>query len=131
MISNLNGPVILLIDDEESIRQVLSLALEFEGFRVFSASNGQEAIEMLPHIPRPSLILLDLMMPVMNGWEFMDAIQKTPAYAKIPIAIVTAFSERAEGLKAVALLQKPVELDKLFTLVRHYSGGATQLKAAG
>lgn len=129
MISNLKRPVILLIDDEESIRQVLSLALEFEDYQVFSASNGQEAIEMLPHIPRPSLILLDLMMPVMNGWAFMEAIQKKPEYASIPVAVITAFSDRAEGLNAVALLQKPVDLDKLFALARKYT--ASPFKAAG
>jgi CheY-like chemotaxis protein len=123
-------PVILLIDDEESIRQVLSLALEFEGYEVFSASNGQEAIEMLSRIPRPSLILLDLMMPVMNGWGFMEALLKRPQFTGIPVVIVSAFSEKAEGLKTVALLQKPVELEKLFALARRYTGGNSQLKAA-
>jgi len=127
--SNSDAPVILLIDDEESIRQVLSLALEFEGFRVFTASNGQEGIELLSRMPRPCLILLDLMMPVLDGWGFMEALAKKPAYAGIPVAIITAFSERANGIRSVALLQKPVELDQLFDLARRYS--PPQLKMTG
>jgi len=127
--SNSDAPVILLIDDEESIRQVLSLALEFEGFQVVTASNGQEGIELLSRIPRPCLILLDLMMPVLDGWGFMEALEKKPEYAGIPVAIITAFSERANGIRSVALLQKPVELDQLFELVRRYS--PPQLKMTG
>lgn len=84
---------------------------------------------MLPHIPHPTLILLDLMMPVMNGWGFMEALQRKPEYADVPVVIVTAFSDKVEGLKTVRLLQKPVELEKLFAIARHYS--TPQFKAAG
>jgi CheY-like chemotaxis protein len=118
--SNGESPVILLIDDEESIRRILSLSLEFEGYQVFTASNGQEGLETLYRIPRPSLILLDLMMPVLDGWGFMEALTKNPEYAQIPVAIITAFGDRGKVKGTVATLQKPVELDELFQLARRY-----------
>ncbi len=76
---------------------------------------------MLSHIPRPSLILLDLMMPIMDGWEFMRALADRPDQATIPVAVVTAFTRRTEPVKAVAVLQKPVDLNELFKLAKQYS----------
>jgi CheY-like chemotaxis protein len=122
--------VVLLIDDEEAIRQTLSLALEFEGCQVFTASDGREGIEMLQRIPRPDLILLDLMMPVLDGWGFMEELQKKPEYSDIPVAIITAFSDRGGIKGTVAAIQKPVELDDLFELTRRYSKRGQSKNAA-
>jgi CheY-like chemotaxis protein len=98
----------------------LSLALEFDGFQVFSASNGLEAMEMLHRIPRPGLILLDLMMPVMDGWEFIHAVEKEHEFSDIPVAVITAFSNKGYVKGADAILQKPVELNELLQLARDY-----------
>jgi CheY-like chemotaxis protein len=75
---------ILLIEDESDIRTILKDALEWEGYRVYTASNGREGMEILLGMPAPSLILLDLMMPVMNGWEFANALQTDRATETSP-----------------------------------------------
>src|SRR5262245_40170839 len=84
---------ILLIEDDVDIRTILKDALEWEGYRVYTASNGQEGIDILPEIPAPGLILLDLMMPIMNGWEFADALETYHPYSDIPIVTISAFSD--------------------------------------
>src|SRR5215470_6846887 len=105
---------ILLIEDEVDIRTILKDALEWEGYCVYTASNGKEGIEILPEIPTPSLILLDLMMPVMNGWEFADALETDRAYADIPIVTLSAFSDSGKRIRANGSLKKPVDLGVLF-----------------
>src|SRR5215813_15029996 len=81
---------ILLIEDEVDIRTILKDALEWEGYHVYTASNGKEGMEILLQMPAPGLILLDLMMPVMNGWEFAKALEVDRAYAETPIVTISA-----------------------------------------
>src|SRR5215813_15425786 len=116
------GRNILLIEDEVDIRTILKDALEWEGYRVYTASNGKEGIEVLPEMPVPCLILLDLMMPVMNGWEFANALENDRAYADIPIVTVSAFSDPEKRIRAKGSIKKPVDLDVLFALVRKHCG---------
>jgi CheY-like chemotaxis protein len=111
---------ILLIEDEMDIRAVLKDALEWEGYEVYTASNGKEGMEILHQIPAPCLIVLDLMMPVMNGWEFAAALKTDCAYADIPIVILSAFSDPQKRIQADGFLNKPVDLDILFALVRQH-----------
>jgi CheY-like chemotaxis protein len=111
---------ILLIEDEADIRTILKDALEWEGYCVYTASNGKEGIEILPEIPAPSLILLDLMMPVMNGWEFADALETDRLYADIPIVTLSAFSDPGKRIRAAGSIKKPVDWDDLFALVRKH-----------
>jgi CheY-like chemotaxis protein len=113
---------ILLIEDEVDIRNILKDVLEWEGYCVYTASNGREGMEILPEIPAPCLILLDLMMPVMNGWEFADALETDRAYADIPIVTLSAFSDPEKRIRAAGSIKKPVDLDALFTLVRKHCG---------
>jgi len=113
---------ILLIEDEVDIRTILKDALELEGYRVYTASNGKEGMEILPQMPAPGLILLDLMMPVMNGWEFADAFETYGAYADIPIVTLSAFSDPEKRIRANGAIKKPVDLDLLFALVRKHCG---------
>ena len=112
---------ILLIEDEVDIRTSLKDALEWEGYRVYTASNGKEGMEILPEVS-PCLILLDLMMPVMNGWEFADALATSRAYADIPIVTLSAFSDPEKRIRASGSVKKPVDLDVLFALVRQVCG---------
>jgi len=79
-------------------------------------------MEILPAMPAPCLILLDLMMPVMNGWEFADAIETNRTYAQIPIVTISAFSDPEKRIRANGSIKKPVDLDLLFALVRQYCG---------
>jgi len=106
---------ILVVDDDASIREALSDLLGDEGYRVTTATNGAEALTLLrrPELLRPCVILLDLMMPVMNGQEFYAEQQRDPALARIPIVVISADGNIA--LKAAAFggefLPKPVRLE--------------------
>jgi CheY-like chemotaxis protein len=111
---------ILLIEDESDIRTILKDALEWEGYTVYTASNGQEGMELLLKMPTPHLILLDLMMPVMNGWEFVNALQTERDYIDIPIVALSAFSDPQKKIRAKGFIKKPVDLDLLLDLVKEH-----------
>jgi CheY-like chemotaxis protein len=113
---------VLIVEDDEAIRETMQCALELRGYSVFAAANGTEGIDLLAEIPRPCVILLDLMMPVMDGWDFVAALERNAALAAIPVVVVTAFGEQAESIKASAVLSKPVALDNLYTTVFEYCG---------
>ena len=116
----MNKQKILIVEDDPNIREVMTMALEFEGFEVITSSNGKEGLEALNKGPRPNLILLDLMMPVMNGWEFMDNFKKLENFNKIPVLVVSAYSEKAKSINSTAFVPKPVDLDTLLNFVRRY-----------
>lgn len=106
---------ILIVEDEREIREVLQQALEFEGYTTLAASNGAEAMDALDK-ETPALILLDLMMPVMDGWEFLE--RRKPRDAAIPVIVVSAVAGMgSRSAKADAFLKKPVELDTLLQTV--------------
>jgi CheY-like chemotaxis protein len=114
---------VLVVDDDFEIRDVLSQLLEEEGYRVQSAANGQEAIGRLRAGATPCVILLDLMMPVMNGWQFRSEQAADPALAQIPVVVISAsrnIDEKALALDAADLLHKPLELDHLLDVVSRY-----------
>jgi CheY-like chemotaxis protein len=93
------------------------------GYPSVRAANGADALARLESMPRPGLILLDLMMPVMDGWAFAEATDRNPRFADIPIIVITAFSDRAHTLrKARRVLPKPVDLDVLIDAIRPYCG---------
>jgi len=117
-----NCKIILIVEDDEGIREALKLTLEVGGYQVETAENGKEGIERLSAIDKPCLILLDLMMPVMNGWEFVEVLKGDPVLASIPIVIVTAFVEKAQALDAYRLIRKPVDLNLLLNFVKEYCG---------
>jgi two-component system, chemotaxis family, chemotaxis protein CheY len=119
---------VLVVDDEPDLLDVMRFVLESEGFGVETARNGKEALDrMLDRIRAgraPGLVLLDLMMPVMNGWTFLDEISKTPVLKEIPVVVLTA--SRAEGVPgAVEVLHKPVDLGLLIQTVERHARGAT------
>src|SRR5687768_13520104 len=85
------GRLILVVDDDIDIREAIQDTLEEEGFRVESAPDGAAALERLRALPyEPCLVLLDLMMPVMDGWEFLAARKEDPRLASIPITVISA-----------------------------------------
>jgi two-component system, chemotaxis family, chemotaxis protein CheY len=108
---------ILLVEDDRDVREAIAEVLEQEGYVVSVAKNGIDALEMLQTAqPLPAVILLDLMMPVMDGWQFTAAQQKNAQWASIPVVILSADShvgEKAESLHAAAHLRKPIQLDQL------------------
>jgi len=115
---------ILIVEDDESIREILKELLEVEGFRVATAEHGREGLQRLQEMGSPCLILLDLMMPVMNGWEFLDVLrsQREHALATVPVAVVSAAADLAniERQYHCRVLQKPVDIARLVTLARQH-----------
>jgi CheY-like chemotaxis protein len=113
-LSPANGHTILIVDDDADIRAVLSEFLELEGYTTAGASNGLDALTYLHEHPRPSVILLDLMMPIMNGFQFRDAQQRDPEVASIPVVVMTARGSLEPGMTGIAhVLPKPMNLDQL------------------
>ncbi len=113
--------LIMVIEDDEDIREALCELLEYEGYLVVSRRNGSEALEYLRSGQAPCLILLDLMMPVMDGWTFRKEQQRDPSLTKIPVVVLTAGGkELAEGIDANLVLCKPLPLEKILRAVSAY-----------
>jgi CheY-like chemotaxis protein len=107
---------ILVVDDDADIRESLVEILQGEGYTVSAATNGREGLEQLAAMEGPCLVLLDLMMPVMNGYEVLAQLRANPATRAIPVLILTASrTEMPEG--ATHLLRKPFELGELLSVV--------------
>ena len=114
---------ILVVDDDYAVLDAMRDVLEDEGYEVSVAANGLEALKALRSGERPCVILLDLMMPVMNGWEFRQEQLQDLALAAIPTVIVTADGrarESTEELRAVSCIRKPVTPDELLSTVEKY-----------
>jgi serine/threonine protein kinase len=119
---------ILVVDDNAAVRESLSEILEGQGYAVAAAANGREALDLLRNGPRPGLILLDLLMPVMDGWQFLQEYKQDPALASIPVVIISAADEsqaRAIALGAADYLQKPVKPDELSSKVQGFVSPAS------
>ena len=122
---------ILVVDDDPAIRDVVADILEMAKYRVQTAGNGAEALDCI-HTEQPSVVLLDLMMPVMDGWEFLRKCRSEPPCAPVPVVIMSA-ARNASGiaaeLGAQAFLGKPFEMDAVLAIVEslasehHPSGG--------
>jgi CheY-like chemotaxis protein len=113
---------ILIAEDDAAIREALAETLMDEGFQIVTAKNGAEAFVCLAQT-RPCLILLDLMMPVLDGFAFRAAQLLTPQVAAIPVIVLSTFPASVETvatLDAVAYLSKPVQLDRLIEVVARY-----------
>jgi CheY-like chemotaxis protein len=112
---------VLVVEDDDDIRATLEDVLAGDGYAVSGAANGREALALLETLARPCLILLDLMMPVMNGREFLAALRADDALAPIPVVIVSAWPDEARATKgAQGFVKKPVELDVLRRVVHAY-----------
>lgn len=113
---------VLVVEDDHDVREAIQLVLEGEGYTVSTAMNGREAFERLSSF-RPSVILLDLMMPVMSGFEFLEARRKHEELAGIPVVVVSAYDQLARSLEGVAaIVPKPIELRKMLGVVRRHCG---------
>jgi two-component system, chemotaxis family, chemotaxis protein CheY len=114
-------PRILLVDDDDGFRESLGDALEEEGFEVALANNGQAALQALEQAPIPDVILLDLLMPVMNGWEFCRAKKGHPRAAAVPVIALSAAVSADPGspyfIEVDDSLAKPLELADLLAKI--------------
>jgi CheY-like chemotaxis protein len=116
---------VLLIDDELDSLEAVRELVESEGVRVWTAVNGQEALDLLRRGKRPSLIVLDLRMPRMDGWEFCRVLESDEALAGIPIAIVTAsasFNQLPARRQDAGYFLKPIDFDAFLRVVKQYCG---------
>jgi CheY-like chemotaxis protein len=118
------GHSILVIEDDEGIRTMMQAALEWEGYRVLTATNGKEGIDVLQNSSPICMILLDLMMPVMDGWEFMHAIEADQQFQGIPVVVATAFGEKtmSRPITVKQIIGKPIDIQTLYALAGQYCG---------
>ncbi len=112
---------ILIVDDDDDIRELLAEFLTDEGYKVLTARNGLDALTQLgAGGARPCLILLDLMMPVMNGFQFLEAFRSDPALTPIPVAVVSAHAGLGPAERAAIaapIFAKPLKLSTLLEVV--------------
>jgi CheY-like chemotaxis protein len=118
---------ILIAEDNQDILESIQEVLENEGYQVFCAKNGKEALDRLKTLSSPTLVLLDLMMPGMSGWEFLD-VQKTESalsdHKVVTISAVPATESLQDPtpLKTAGTLQKPIHLGALFEMIERFCG---------
>jgi CheY-like chemotaxis protein len=116
---------VLVVDDDVDIRETIRDALEFAGYRVLVASDGASALELLRRGEAPRVILLDLMMPIMNGWEFRAELTKDPALSAIPVVVLTgdgSAAAKAEAMQAASHITKPIDLEPLLACIARFPG---------
>ncbi|HEX2657998.1 MAG TPA: response regulator [Polyangia bacterium] len=113
---------ILLVEDDDDLREALVGALADERYQVKGVANGSEALETLKTGPRPNLILLDLLMPVMNGWVFCERVRQDPQLSKIPIVAMSGAASRDPQspyyIDVEAFVTKPVHMESLLETLR-------------
>ena len=118
---------ILLAEDDLEIRDIVQELLEEKGYDVIPARTGRQALDFLSLDPRspPDLVILDLMMPIVTGWQVLEAIQQDPMLSKVPVVILTAMSQdRPTG--AAAFLRKPFQVEALLETVQRLGGAASR-----
>jgi CheY-like chemotaxis protein len=116
---NLCPSTVLLAEDDLDIRDVVQDLLEESGYDVIPARTGRQALDFLANDPRspPDLVILDLMMPLVTGWQVLEVIQGDPALAKIPVLVLTAATQdRPSGV--AALLHKPFRIKVLLETIQ-------------
>ena len=114
---------VLLVEDNDDLREMMALALELGGHEVWSARHGEEALRVLHERQAPCLILTDLMMPVMNGWELRAELRRDPALAEVPVVAVSAIPpEHLRRLDGMEFLPKPIDIDRLLHVVCEHCG---------
>lgn len=117
-------PTVLVVDDDRDIRETIRLILDSNGYRTLGASNGKEGLLLLGRNAAIGLILLDMMMPVMDGRRFRDAQLGEPSLAVIPVVLITGDGnalDKAAALGVAGHLTKPLDIDDLLKVVAVHS----------
>jgi CheY-like chemotaxis protein len=121
MSSRASARSVLVVEDDPDIRDAVVEILQDEGYGVSAAADGRQALDLLETlVPLPDIILLDLMMPVMNGFQFREEQLKKPELARVPVLIVTADANamaKAEALQAAGFIQKPLKIQPLLDTI--------------
>lgn len=120
---SIQNKTILVVDDERDVRETLSEALEMEGYKTVLVSNGNAALKMLSGPEKPNLILLDLMMPGMDGFQFIAAKDLMSEIVGIPVVVISAsgcLDVKLAGSNVQGYLQKPIDLNELLDAAEKY-----------
>jgi CheY-like chemotaxis protein len=112
---------VLVVEDDEDVRDAIRSLIEDEGYSVVEARNGREAFDVLAAGPRPCVILLDLMMPVMDGWQLLEVLHRHDDLAALPVVVLSAARDTGQPFPNVRrYLKKPVPLDALIGAVAEH-----------
>ncbi len=114
---------VLIVEDEEDLRELMRDALQMRGYTVVTAEEGTEALRKIDAIGRPCVILLDLLMPGMNGWDFFEKVRERPELDSVPVIVHSSASSRAPA-GVTRVLQKPLAFERLVSVVAEYCGNA-------
>lgn len=118
-----NGCKVLVVDDDTDNRELLGELLETAGYFALSVANGSEAIAQLEGGLDPDLILTDLVMPVMSGWDLCEALKRTPAWRSIPVIVLCGMAADQRGkLQVEDAFEKPTDLDQLLQRIAELCG---------
>ncbi len=110
----------MVVEDDPDIRECVRLILEDEGYSVVTASNGAEAEQELAHMEDPCVVLLDLMMPVMNGWELLDHLERDGKLDDGIHVVVVSATATTVPQRSITCIPKPMRVDQLIATVRRY-----------
>jgi CheY-like chemotaxis protein len=118
-----NGCRLLVVDDDEDNLALLTALLRHEGYLISAARNGASALELLQEGLDPDLILTDLMMPVMSGWDFCETLKGSPSYRSIPIVVTCGMATEPRGkLQVEAAFEKPIDVKALLRKLQELCG---------
>jgi CheY-like chemotaxis protein len=124
---------VLVVEDDQEVRDAIAEVLEDSEYKPLAASNGAEALERLrTATPRPCVILLDVMMPTMDGWAFRAVQQNDPAMRDIPVVLLSAHTDvksAAAQMQVAGFLPKPVAIDKLLQTVERFCAADQQARS--
>ena len=112
----------MIVEDELDIAEALAAILETAGFRVIKANNGKDALGLLQNGERPAVTLLDLMMPIMSGWEFLAELEADPKLADLQVVVLSA-AGYSKDLAGRTFLRKPIDMNHLVNVVRDHADG--------
>lgn len=112
---------VLIVEDDVAISTMMKVVLELNNFKVFTAYNGEEGIRLLRDLsPSPCVIILDLMMPHTNGWQFLDVQRNEAEFTGIPVVVCSAYAESAKSVQPNAFVSKPVQYKALLGAVQSF-----------
>ena len=113
-------PPVLIVEDDQGIRDIVKQLLEYHGFKTYTAVHGQDALDQLATLPELPLILMDVMMPVLDGWSTLAIIRQKPEWKKVPVVILSAGADTPQILDDPFLrfLRKPLRMAELVVLVQ-------------
>jgi CheY-like chemotaxis protein len=112
---------ILIVDDDDKLRHLISRIVRVDGWTPLTAANGHLALDILRDQPYPDVILLDLLMPLMNGWQFRARQLANPTWAAIPVVVLSGAQSLERAMRTAAFVPKPFTFDQLLTILRQHA----------